>query len=42
MAAVIGPVTYGQITSLSGGNYRSALLSTLMFCGRIGDNLIGK
>lgn len=31
MAAVIGPVTYGQITSISGGNYRSALLSTLMF-----------
>lgn len=31
MAAVVGPITYGQITSLSGGNYRSALLSTLAF-----------
>lgn len=31
LAAVVGPISYGQITALSGGNYRLALLSTLGF-----------
>lgn len=30
-AAIIGPVSYGLITSLSDGNYQLALLSTLVF-----------
>ena len=30
-AAIIGPVSYGVISELSGGNHRAALLSTLAF-----------
>ncbi len=31
LSAIIGPMTYGLVTYLSGSNYRLALLSTLMF-----------
>ncbi len=30
-AAIIGPVSYGAISGVSGGNHRAALLSTLVF-----------
>ncbi|MCR9103710.1 MAG: MFS transporter [Gammaproteobacteria bacterium] len=30
-AAIIGPISYGAITNLSGGNYQLALMSTLAF-----------
>jgi len=30
-AAIIGPLSYGLITGLSGGNYRLAMVSTLLF-----------
>lgn len=31
LAAVVGPITYGQITALTKGNYRAGILSTLGF-----------
>lgn len=31
LAAVVGPITYGQITALTKGNYRAGILSTLSF-----------
>jgi UMF1 family MFS transporter len=31
LAAIFGPLTYSGVTYLSGGNYRTALLSTLVF-----------
>ncbi|MBU6454032.1 MAG: MFS transporter [Cyanobacteria bacterium REEB67] len=31
LAAILGPLTYSAVTYLSGGNYRTALLSTLLF-----------
>jgi len=31
LSAVVGPMTYGAITRMTGGNYRTALLSTIGF-----------